>query len=240
MKRITKMGVAGILACSLLAAYAGPKDDIHAAARKLAHTSYSWTTTIDLGPNSNFTPGPTEGKHAADGTTYVSREFNGNTIEFYHKGRTTVVSRDGQLRAFTAGQSRGGQGNAQRRRGRFMFFGAQAPTAELQRVLRQTGDFTESDGALVADLTQSGATRLLTFRGRRPGGEAPPAPKNAKGSLKVWLKDGNLSKYTLNLQGTVTFNGEERDINRTTTVEFKNVGATELKVPQEVKDKLQS
>ena len=40
-----------------------------AAASKLADAgNYSWKSTMDLGPNSQFTPGPTEGKIDKDGT----------------------------------------------------------------------------------------------------------------------------------------------------------------------------
>jgi hypothetical protein len=85
---------------------------------------------------------------------------------------------------------------------------------------------------------EAGAKELLTFCGRR-GGNAPE-PKNAKGSVKFWVKDGLLAKYELKLQGTMNFNGEDRDIDRTTTVEFKDVGTTKVDVPEAAKKKLSS
>ena len=72
----------------------------------------------------------------------------------------------------------------------------------------KTKDLKKDGEAYASDLTEAGAKELLSFGGRR-GGNAPE-PKNAKGSVKFWVKDGLLAKYELKLQGTVTFNGEDR------------------------------
>jgi hypothetical protein len=56
--------------------------------------------------------------------------------------------------------------------------------------------------------------------------------------VKFWLKDGALSKYQFNVKGTMSFNGNDREIDRTTTVEIKDVGTTKLTVPEEAKKKL--
>ena len=51
-------------------------------------------------------------------------------------------------------------------------------------------------------------------------------------------KDGLLSKYELEQQGTVSFGGDERDIDGTTTVEIKEVGTTKVEVPEAATKKL--
>jgi hypothetical protein len=38
--------------------------------------------------------------------------------------------------------------------------------------------------------------------------------------------------------GKMTINNEDRDINRTTTVEFKDIGSTKVDPPAEAKEKL--
>ena len=55
-----------------------------------------------------------------------------------------------------------------------------------------------------------------------------------------WRKDGALVKYVVNVKGTVSFGGQDRDIDRTTTTEFKKVGSTKVSVPDEAKKKLGS
>ena len=63
-------------------------------------------------------------------------------------------------------------------------------------------------------------------------------PKDAKGSVKLWTKSGALQKYELKLQGTMNFNGEDRPADRTTTVEFKDVGTTKLEAPEAARKKV--
>ena len=41
------------------------------------------------------------------------------------------------------------------------------------------------------------------------------------------------------VEGSVSFNGQDRDVNRTTTVEIKDVGATKIEVPAEAKAKME-
>ena len=90
--------------------------------------------------------------------------------------------------------------------------------ADLSSKLKEA----KKDGEIYSgDLTEAGAKELLSFGRRRTNA---PEPKNAKGSAKIWTKAGALSKYELKIQGTVNFNGEDRDIDRTTTVEIKDLG----------------
>jgi len=79
---------------------------------------------------------------------------------------------------------------------------------------------------------------LLTLGGRRQNADAP-GPKDAKGSVKFWVKDGDLTKYEFNEQGKIMGRDDnEVTINRTTTVEIKEVGKTKLSLPEEAKKKL--
>jgi simple sugar transport system substrate-binding protein len=95
-----------------------------------------------------------------------------------------------------------------------------------------------SDGVVSGDLTEEGAKELAAFgRGGRPGGQAPE-PKNAKGSVKYWLKEGQISKVQVKISSTVNIQGEDRNMTRTTTYELKAVGTTKVEVPEEAKKKI--
>jgi len=85
------------------------------------------------------------------------------------------------------------------------------------------------------DLTEDGAKALLTAGFRR--NNANP-PTNAKGSVKFWVKDGAITKYETKGTGKGQFNGESMDIERTTTVEIKDVGKTKVEVPDDARKKL--
>ena len=62
--------------------------------------------------------------------------------------------------------------------------------------------------------------------------------KDAKGSAKFWIKDGVLAKYEFKVTGSMNFNGNDIDVDRTTTVEIKDVGSTKVEVPEGAKKKL--
>lgn len=83
-------------------------------------------------------------------------------------------------------------------------------------------------------LTEAGARALMSFR--RTGGG--PTISNAKGSVKFWLRDGELAKYQA--QGRMTWNENEVDIDRETTVEIRDVGTTKVELPAAAKAKLAS
>jgi hypothetical protein len=151
---------------------------------------------------------------------------------------------------FANGGGGGGGNNGGRGRGGFGFgFGGGGqvnPAEEAAMLASKMKEAKVDDGAIVGTLAAEDVAPLLTFGGRGgragrggQGGEAPPAPKNASGSVKFWVKDGALVKYAVTVKGTVTIpGGDERDVERTTTTELKNVGSTKVDVPEEAKKKL--
>jgi len=56
--------------------------------------------------------------------------------------------------------------------------------------------------------------------------------------VKFWVKGGQLTKYQFHVQGNVSFNGNDRDVDRTTTVEIKDVGTTKIQVSDDARKKL--
>jgi len=78
MKKNALFGTLALVAGSLIAADSGPKDDVRAAAGKLAaNSNYSWKTTVETaggggGGGGRFRPGPTEGKIEQDSSTSLS------------------------------------------------------------------------------------------------------------------------------------------------------------------------
>ena len=61
---------------------------------------------------------------------------------------------------------------------------------------------------------------------------------NAKGNVKFWIKDGELSKYEYNVTGSIKFNENDIDVDRTTDVQIKDVGTTKVTVPESAQKKL--
>jgi hypothetical protein len=222
-----------IVGCAL-AADSSSKDDVANAAKKLAdQKNYSWKSTIEFG---NFN-GTTDGKVVKDGTVALSMNFGNNTTEAFLRGDKGAVKTSDQdwqsleELAAAAGTEPGPRQFLVRRLKNF-----KAPADEAVEVLGKTKEVKKDGDAFTAELTEAGAKDLLSFGGRR-GGNAPE-PKNAKGSVKFWLKDGLLSKYQTKLEGTMNFNGEDRDIDRTTTIELKDAGTTKIEIPEAAQKKM--
>src|SRR5689334_12537930 len=210
-------------------AFADAKDDVKAAAKKLADTDgYSWRTSTEGGFAST-----TEGKTQKDGLTHLSMTMRDNTIDIVIKGdKAAIKTQDGWKSASEAAEEQGP--------GRFLARMAQnfkSPAAQAQEIADKTDKLDKSDDAVAGTLSEEGAKSLLTFGGRRQGGQGPQV-SDAKGSVKFWIKDGTLVKMQTNVTGKMTINNEDRDVNRTTTVEFKDIGSTKVDPPAEAKEKL--
>ncbi len=237
MRLILATGIVSMLAGSLVA-FAASKEDVAAAAKKLGADSYAWTSTVKVpegSPMANFRPSPTEGKYAKDGTYCVTTTMRDNTVTGYIKGEKGVVKTDDGWKTFdelTSGG--GGQPNPGMFRGR-MLRNAKSPNAQVESLLEGVKELKDDAGACTAELQAEAVKKLMSF-GR--GGQGPET-KDAKGSVKFWLKDGALVKYEFSVQGTITGrDNNEMKIDRTTTVEIKDVGTTKLEVPEDVKKKL--
>jgi hypothetical protein len=237
MKQILSFASVLLVCGSLIAAETDSKADVKAAAKKLG-ANYSWTTTTKFdnggggGGGGNFRPGPTEGQ-LADGFVYQKSSFGDREFESLVKGdKAAFKGQDGWQNVDELQGNRAGFGS------RLKTF--KAPAVEAADLADKAKSLKKEGDAISGDLTDDAVKDLLTFGFRRPNADnARPAPKDMKGSVKFWVKDGALSKFEYNVQGKVTGrNDQERTINRTTTVEIKDVGKTKLGAPEEAKKKI--
>jgi hypothetical protein len=101
--------------------------------------------------------------------------------------------------------------------------------------VRQSGD------EFTGDLTAEAAKELLAFGShRRDGTHSPPEPVNPRGTVKYLVKDGMLQRLEIQLAATMTLNGTELVIDRTTEIVIKDAGATKIDVPAAAKQLLES
>lgn len=234
MKTKTFSLISALVACSIIAGEPTPKDAVKAAARSLADKpNYSWKMTVTVPEGSQWRPGPTEGKAEKDGFIHVTYSFGENKTEAVFKGDKAAVTTPDGWQSLAELESSEGPSRFFAR----MLRGFKAPAAqavelvEAVKELRKTGDYYSGE------LTEDEVKSLLTFRARGSAGEGPTV-SDAKGSAKFWIKDGLLTKYEFTVRGKVTWNNNEREVDRTSTVEIKDVGTTKLTVPEEAKKKL--
>jgi len=244
MKRIAWIGILGLAASVASAAARDAKADVKAAAKKLQEASgYGWTSTSKsegAAPGGQNRPqaGPTEGKIEKGGFACIKSTFGETTTEAVLKGgKVAVKTADGWKAGseFQGGQQ-GRRDPAAGMAQRLATF--KEPAVEAETLVDSIADLKdEGEGLFSGALSEDGVKALLT-RGGRPGGQAPTVAE-PKGSAKFWVKDGGLVKYELNVQGKMTFGEREIALNRTTTVEFKDVGSTKVEVAEDAKKKLE-
>ena len=232
MKRTLFTALASTLA--LAACLADAKDDVKTAAQKLADAAnYSWTATTEI-EGGQFTPAPVTGKAEKGGYAVVSSERDGNTSTAVLKGDKGVMKTDAGWQTAEEIQAAAQGGGGGRLRG--MLLRARLPANEAGKLADKAKELKSANDVVSGDLTEEGAKEAASFN-RRPGGQFPE-PKNAAASVKFWLKDGQLSKFQVRISSIMTFNGEDRDVTRTTVYELKDVGTTKVEVPDEAKKKL--
>ena len=233
--------------CTLCLADA--RQDVQAAVKKVAESpGYTWTTATEI-EGGNWSPATITGKSLKGSFALVTSERDGAVTTAVLKGEKGVLKTDEGWKTAedlrNAGGGGGGGGGGRGLRGA-MLLRTRLPVQDAVRMLEtpdQVAELKAGDGGVVSgDLTEKGAKEVLSLgrgRGGGGGGQAPE-PKNAKGSVKFWVKDGQLTKYQVRVSGTLSFNGEDRDMTRTTTYEIKDVGTTEVKVPEEASKALGS
>jgi len=224
-----------VLTASASFAWADAKEDVQAAAKKLGDSNgYSWTSHVDAG---NFSS-EAEGQIQKDGLVHLITSFGDNKTEILKQGEKAAVKTEDGWKSAEEAQGDGNQPGP----GRFIMFmirSFKSPADQAKEAAEKATDLKKADDAITGTLPEEAAKEMLSFR-RRGGANAGQGPQvsNAKGSVKFWLKGDVISKMEINLQGTMNFNGQDMDVNRTTTTEIKNVGSTKVDVPAEAKEKL--
>jgi hypothetical protein len=233
MKKQILCAAIAMTAASLFAA--DTKDEVTAAAKKLGEKdNYSWKTTVVVPESAQIKPGPTEGKTEKGGFTHVKMKFRDNTTELVLKGDKGVFTNpDGDW--LTPADAEGEQGPARFMAGMVRNF--KTPAAQAAEIAGGAKELKKDGDAYSGDLTEEAAKTLMRFRRGGGGGDAPSI-KDAKGSAKFWVKDGVLSKYEYKVTGSMNFNGNDIDVDRTTTTEIKDAGTTKVEVPEGAKKKL--
>lgn len=240
MKKITTLICSlAVLSGAAIAADSGAKDELTKAAKALGEKpNYSWKTTVEVPADSQFKPGPTEGKVEKGGFMVVSASgFQGSINQTVKKGdKIAMTNRDGGWDSIEEAEANTeGFGRFRANMARSL----KAPAEEMVDIVGDVKELKKDGDVYSGELTEDGAKAMM-FGGRRRGGNGQgPDISSAKGSAKFWVKDGVLSKMQIKVEGSMEFNGNERDIDRTSTTEITDVGSTKVEVPAGAKAKLQ-
>lgn len=233
MKLIAVLGLIGLGATVLSAA--DSKEKVLSAAKQLGDkANYSWTFSTKEADGSAGRLGAIEGKADKAGMVCLNFSVGDVPVAVCMKGDKGAAKALEGWQTFDEIAQPGGTPAAVVRYLRSY----QAPVAESTALAGKATELKEVDGAIAGDLKEDAVKELLLFGSRRREGQEPPKTTDAKGSVKFWIKDGALTKFEIKVQGKVAAGEREMDINRTTTVEIKDVGTTKIELPDEAKQKL--
>jgi hypothetical protein len=238
MKKNLLFGMIMLAAGSLLAADSSPKDTVTSAAAALGgQANYSWHSTVaSAGGNRRFN-GPTDGKTEKDGYTWLSMVRNGSTNLAVFKGTNGAINTpDNGWQSYTEASADDGGGFNPRTFLVRMLQNFKTPDQQAATLAAQAAALKMDTNGISGDLTEDGAKAMLMFG--RPGADGPTV-SNAKGSVTFWVTDGKLVKYQFHVSGTISFNGNDRDVDRTTTIAITDVGTTKIEVPDDAKKKME-
>jgi hypothetical protein len=250
MKKHILFGTLTFLAGSLLAADADPKDDVTTAARKLADKdNYAWKRATEDAGGGRSGGTPSEGKIEKDGYLWLSMTFvtprlspdappgmRANPIEGIKKSEKVAIKTEDGWQSFSEATS-GGFGPASIAARLVQAF--KAPAAEAADFADKAQELKKDGDAYSGQLTEEVAkSQIITGSGRGLGGPNAPQITDAKGSVKFWVQDGVLTRYQIKVQAKMSIMGNQRDVNRTITVEIKDVGSTKVQVPEDAMKKI--
>ncbi|HLY75390.1 MAG TPA: hypothetical protein VKU80_14815 [Planctomycetota bacterium] len=224
------------------------KEDVKAAAKKLSDAAnYSWTTTIKNNADNQgqgaprFVPGPIEGKAQKDGLTWLSMKQGENSFEAALKGeRFALKFKDMWIGSGDVpGGGQPGRPDPALFASRMMKSMKPASQTVSEAIDKLKDLKAEGEGVYSGEFTPEGAQDQLVPPNRGGQSKISPTVTDAKGTLKLWIKDGSIVKVESTLQGKMSFGQREIEINRTATTEIKDVGSTKIELPEEAKKRLE-
>lgn len=218
-----------------------PTAELASAAERLGTaTSYTWSQTSSFG--GNFGDRTTTGKKGTGGYMLITMPGRDQEIQVLTRKGKAAILREGKWVVPNPDTEEQGPGRFVAR----MVQNLREPTAEAKDLAAKAKDLKLENGSYKGTLDEAAAKELMSFRGgfgRRGGGGGgqggggggggtPPEVSGASGSVSFTVTDGVLMGYELTLTGKMTFNGEERDVNRTTKVTFTAVCTTSFDIPE--------
>ena len=235
MKKILLIGLTGIMASWLSAADSSPIGKLTAAAKQLGDKgNYSWTMATKEADGGAGRLGPIDGKTDASKLMFLSLTPGGIPVEVYMKGdKGTARALEGWQTLDEIAQTGGSAAAIVRYLKTY-----KAPAAQSAELAGDLKEVKEADGALSGELKDEALKKILIIGMRQREGQEPPKITDSMGTVKFWVKEGALTKYEINVQGKITSGERVNDINRTMTIEIKDVGTTKIEVPEEAKPKL--
>ena len=228
--RLLALGVVTVFGATAFAARFDDKEDLAKAAKKAAEVeSYKFKMTIEVeGSPMPMDPIEFEGEFAK-GITHITGSVMGRDIDAYKKGKKVVTKN--QDDEWTAGGGGGAMGAGQIKAPHEELKGSEKIFKEIKKGDKKETVDSKECTIYEGELTDDAAKEMVPGGGARMLGGA--AEVSGKGKIFV-DEDGVIRKYVMVSNIKASFQGQDLDITATRSIELKDVGKAEVKVPEEV------
>lgn len=218
---------------------AGEAEDVfQAAVAKLTNApNYTWESTTDIS-GAPMRLSPTVGKTEKGGFTVLRTEAFEQEIEVVRRGTNGVVKTGGGWKTGSElpqpNFGGGGPPDMSAMLGRRLL-AVKAPGDEAGYLLQHLKPLKKEADGVSGEFTDEGVKKFLSESRR---GRNFAEPKNAKGKVRFWIKDGAISKGLIDVESEVETPNGSMNMAVKTTTEIKDVGSTKVVVPDDAGKKL--
>lgn len=240
MKTLNFIFLLGWMAVSFGASAQSLGEMVQKAAISLSDKSYAFASTpkYDAAKSAqkSRSQAPMDGEASPSGLIHLVAKAGDNSIDAYLKGGKGLVKTPEGWKTLDQLQQSSQDGpRSPANLIATVLRNYKAPARLAEDLAGKATDLKENAGAITGDLPVGTVKEIMTFGASGNGG---PEVSNPSGTVAFWVKNGQLSKMEVHVTGKVTFSGVDYEVDRTTIYEITNVGKVEIKVPEEIKDKL--
>ena len=199
-----------------------------AALALAAKPNYSWTAAFQIeGTSASGRAGQTLGKTERNGYTFFTSTLGDNRVEIVLNGDKGAINREGTWQTVEEIEKTDAAWLARRLR---TFKPPAEDAAQMTEHLRNIKQ--EANGVYSGELNDEGVKELITRGRKRDGVVSKP-----KGAMKFWIAEGQLVKYQYTVEAVIAGDADpkEVEVRRSVVIEIKEVGATQVAVPEPVK-----
>jgi hypothetical protein len=218
-----------ILCLTGTALAADPVEVVSDAAKKLADTAnYTWrANTYDAADAITVIQ---DGQTERDGDTLIKLNTGGSYVQVALRGDSAVMNvGDGWQRSDEV---------ADRQATRFMS-AVMSPALVAAQIASRLDDLKPEGNEFVVQISGGEVNELMrplyslnAIRSRSVN------ETGAKATVKFWITDGLLTKFQIHVTGTISRGGTNTVVDRTVTVDFRDIGSTRVSLPDQAKKKL--
>jgi hypothetical protein len=218
---------------SILSSSAAGDEPTHGELASFGLNSYSWKETTSDVVAAKKSSMIINGEADPGGTTSILVDLGSRQIQGYRYENKVYVScsqRNWRSESLLRSHETPGEFMAR------LVRGVLPPATELGLILKNS-DKMKKDGELLSgDLTPGLASSLLDHGGKHPN-KIKRRDARGMGTVKIWTKEGTVTKYEIKLHGKVDLDGRETEVDRTRTIEITDVGKAPVPLPASVRKK---